>query len=69
MYWSGKTVMVSVLLLSVDDEELQDERRQADYVIELGDTMFFPLETGTKLHAEPGPEPDTLILRWKNPTK
>ena len=61
--------MVSVLILTVEDEELPDDRRQADFVIEIGDTMLFPLEPGMKLTAEPGDEPDTLVLRWKNPTK
>ena len=62
--------MLSVQIVTVDDDGvLDDDRRQADYVIEVGDTMFLPVEPGMKLTAEPGPEPETMLLRWKNPTK
>lgn len=59
--------MVSVLVVGVEDEELDHDRRQADYVIELGETIYFPLEPGMRLVAEPGPDDDSIILRWKNP--
>jgi len=65
MRWDGETVMISVLLLGVEDESLNTDRRQADFVVEMGDTMFFPLEPGMRLVGEPGEDGESLVLRWK----
>ena len=59
--------MVTCLVVTVEDDRINDDRRQADYVIELGETMFFPVEPGMRLTAEPGPDDDSIILRWKTP--
>jgi len=60
--------MVAVLVVNVEEDELTEDRRQADYVLEVGETLMFPVDPGMKLTAEPGPDPNSMILRWKNPT-
>ena len=65
MDWTGETIMLSVLLCHVEGDEVTGDRRKADYVIEVGEQMFFPVEPGMKLTAEPGPEENTVLIRWK----